>query len=128
FHGHGGASETPVRAPSHGDRRAGLGGEPLPARARCRRHKTFARLFLSLTPNRRGPFVRQDAPETDTATASPCERLAALGITLPPPPAPVANFETHVLDGRTLYLSGQGPIEANGRLHTGRVGEAYDTD
>lgn len=55
--------------------------------------------------------------------ASPYERLAALGIILPPPPPPIANFVTHVEEGKLLFLSGQGPREADGRLHTGRVGE-----
>ncbi len=48
---------------------------------------------------------------------SPYERLAALGITLPPPPPPIANFVTHVLEGNMLYLSGQGPREADGFMH-----------
>lgn len=55
--------------------------------------------------------------------ATPYERLEALGITLPPPPPPIANFVTHVQEGTLLFLSGQGPREADGRLHTGRVGE-----
>ncbi|MBB4294136.1 enamine deaminase RidA (YjgF/YER057c/UK114 family) [Rhizobium leguminosarum] len=56
------------------------------------------------------------------AENSPYERLAALGITLPPPPPPIANFVTHVLEGNMLYLSGQGPREADGFLHAGKVG------
>jgi enamine deaminase RidA (YjgF/YER057c/UK114 family) len=54
--------------------------------------------------------------------AAPYERLAALGIVLPPAPPPIANFVTHVVEGRVLYLSGQGPREADGTLHTGKVG------
>jgi enamine deaminase RidA (YjgF/YER057c/UK114 family) len=53
---------------------------------------------------------------------SPYERLASLGIELPPPPAPIANFVTHVREGNILYLSGQGPREADGFLHAGKVG------
>jgi enamine deaminase RidA (YjgF/YER057c/UK114 family) len=53
---------------------------------------------------------------------SPYDRLKALGITLPPPPAPIANFVTHVAEGKLLFLSGQGPTEADGRLHAGKVG------
>lgn len=55
---------------------------------------------------------------------SPYQRLAALGITLPPPPPPIANFVTHVVEGNLLYLSGQGPREADGFLHAGKVGGA----
>lgn len=50
------------------------------------------------------------------------ERLAALGITLPSAPAPIANFLTHVREGNVLYLSGQGPREADGHLYSGKVG------
>lgn len=55
--------------------------------------------------------------------ATPEERLARLGLVLPPSPPPIANFVSHVIEGGMLYLSGQGPREANGFLHTGRVGE-----
>jgi enamine deaminase RidA (YjgF/YER057c/UK114 family) len=41
---------------------------------------------------------------------------------LPPPPRPVANFVTHVVEGNLLFLSGQGPTEPDGRQHTGKVG------
>ncbi|TBW41311.1 RidA family protein [Siculibacillus lacustris] len=54
--------------------------------------------------------------------ATPEARLAALGLTLPPPPAPVANFVTHVRHGGLLFLSGQGPLGHDGRLSTGKVG------
>lgn len=56
-------------------------------------------------------------PETN-----PSERLAALGIVLPPPPRPIANFVTHVAEGNLLFLSGQGPTEPDGGKHTGKVG------
>ena len=56
------------------------------------------------------------------AAESPEDRLARLGIVVPPPPLPIANFLTHVREGNLLYLSGQGPREADGRLHTGKVG------
>lgn len=64
---------------------------------------------------------------TSPATAgirpgTPAERLASLGIQLPPPPPPIANFLTHVREGNLIYLSGQGPREADGFLHTGKVG------
>lgn len=56
-------------------------------------------------------------PET-----TPYDRLAALGIVLPPPPPPVANFVTHVAEGKLVFLSGQGPTEPDGSQHTGKVG------
>lgn len=53
---------------------------------------------------------------------TPYDRLKALGITLPDAPPPIANFVTHVQEGKLLFLSGQGPTEGDGRLHTGKVG------
>jgi enamine deaminase RidA (YjgF/YER057c/UK114 family) len=67
------------------------------------------------------------SPST-AGTASPSERLAALGITLPSAPPPIANFVTHVLEGDILYLSGQGPREADGTMHTGKVGADVAVD
>ena len=60
------------------------------------------------------------------------DRLAELGLTLPEPAAPIANFVPFVQTGNLLYVSGQGPRTADGRLMTGKVGqglsvaEAYD--
>jgi enamine deaminase RidA (YjgF/YER057c/UK114 family) len=53
--------------------------------------------------------------------------LKELGIALPPPPRPIANFLTHVQEGKLLFLSGQGPMEADGYLHTGKVGLDVDS-
>ncbi|BFO54997.1 MULTISPECIES: RidA family protein [Comamonadaceae] len=61
--------------------------------------------------------------QTIVPSSSPEERLASLGIHLPPPPQPVANFVAARRVGPFLYLSGQGPLEAGGHLHTGVVGE-----
>jgi enamine deaminase RidA (YjgF/YER057c/UK114 family) len=52
--------------------------------------------------------------------------LAARGLVLPPPPAPIANFRTFRRAGNLLFLSGQGPLEANGTLHCGKVGRDVD--
>lgn len=54
--------------------------------------------------------------------ATPYDRLKAMGIVLPEAPPPIANFVTHVAEGTLLFLSGQGPSEADGTLHTGKVG------
>lgn len=67
-------------------------------------------------------------PAANNHAASPYDRLAALGITLPDAPPPIANFVTHVLEGNILYLSGQGPLEADGTLHSGKVGIDQDVE
>jgi len=59
---------------------------------------------------------------------SPYDRLAALGLTLPPAAPPIANFVTHVIEGNMLYLSGQGPTYPDGRRHTGKVGQDVSID
>ena len=66
--------------------------------------------------------MNQSSAIADVPGQSPYERLAALGITLPPSPPPIANFVTHVREGNMLYLSGQGPRAADGFLHAGKVG------
>ncbi|MDK4706281.1 RidA family protein [Rhizobium sp. CNPSo 4062] len=63
-----------------------------------------------------------------SAAQTPYQRLAALGIELPPPPPPIANFVTHVREGNVLYLSGQGPRELDGYLHSGKVGGNVGVD
>lgn len=55
-------------------------------------------------------------------TPGPYHRLSELGIVLPKAPKPVANFVTAVREGDLLFLSGQGPREANGSEHRGKVG------
>ena len=53
-------------------------------------------------------------------------RLAELGLTLPKPPAPMANYVPYKRDGNVLYLSGQGPRRADGGFYTGKVGAEVD--
>jgi enamine deaminase RidA (YjgF/YER057c/UK114 family) len=60
--------------------------------------------------------------------ADPYARLKALGIVLPEPPTPIGNFVTHVQVGELLYLSGQGPSEADGRKHVGKVGAGVSVE
>lgn len=63
---------------------------------------------------------------------TPDQRIAALGLVLPPAPAPIGNFCNYVLCGSQLFISGQGPVTGDGKLFTGKVGldvsvpEAYD--
>jgi enamine deaminase RidA (YjgF/YER057c/UK114 family) len=50
------------------------------------------------------------------------ERLAALGLTLPPPPKPIGNYVPFRLAGNLLFLSGVGPRRADESMMTGKVG------
>ena len=57
------------------------------------------------------------------ATSTPEERLAALGLTLPAVPTPMANYVPYRLAGNLLFLSGQGPKRADGSFMVGRLGK-----
>lgn len=50
-------------------------------------------------------------------------RMAELGIELPVPQTPVANYVGAVLSGNLLFLSGRGPLAADGTMMTGIVGK-----
>lgn len=54
-------------------------------------------------------------------------RLAELGIELPAPRAPVANYVPYIFTGSQLYISGQVSVDASGGV-TGVVGEAVDLE
>jgi enamine deaminase RidA (YjgF/YER057c/UK114 family) len=56
-------------------------------------------------------------------STSPSQRLKALGIVLPSPRKPIANFVPYKRCGNLLYLSGQGPATPDGFRHTGKVGD-----
>ena len=55
------------------------------------------------------------------------ERLAALGITLPLPVAPVANYVPFVRSGSLVHISGQVSTDAQGGIK-GVVGQDVDLD
>ena len=59
---------------------------------------------------------------------TPEAKLAAMGITLPEIPMPMANYVSFKRDGRTLYLSGQGPRRSDGSMATGKVGREVSTE
>jgi len=52
---------------------------------------------------------------------TPEERLAQLGLELPPPPAASANYDLYRLEGDLLFLAGHGPRLPDGSYRTGRI-------
>ncbi len=56
------------------------------------------------------------------ASYDPEARLAELGITLPAPPQPVANYVNGVRTGNLIFLAGKGPKRADGTELTGKLG------
>jgi enamine deaminase RidA (YjgF/YER057c/UK114 family) len=55
------------------------------------------------------------------------QRLADLGLTLPTPVAPIANYVPFVRTGSLVHISGQVSLDANGGI-TGVVGEEVDAE
>ena len=56
------------------------------------------------------------------------EKLAALGLVLPPAPAPLGVYKPFLIDGKYLYLSGHGPVQNDKSLIIGRIGDALDME
>ena len=52
----------------------------------------------------------------------PEARLKELGIVLPEPPRPVANYVNGVRTGNLIFLAGKGPRRADGTEITGKLG------
>ena len=63
--------------------------------------------------------IAQSTPESDY---DPEARLIELGITLPTPPQPVANYVNGVRAGNLIFLAGKGPRYADGSEITGKLG------
>lgn len=59
---------------------------------------------------------------------STTERLAELGLTLPPVAAPVASYVPAVRDGDLVFTSGQLPFVDGQLAVTGKVGGSVDAD
>src|SRR4051794_36398708 len=90
----------------------------------------LARSSCAPAPDRpRSASHRQEGP----MPASPDQRLAELGITLPKPAAPVANYVGVVRTGNLLVVSGQlcfgpdGKLAATGKLGAGVAVEEAKT-
>ena len=87
-----------------------------PFRARrCAERPMVGWLMISFKSER----FRMSEPMT---TSTPEQRLAALGLTLPAVPAPVANYVPYRWAGNLLFLSGQGPKLPDGSFQAGRLG------
>ncbi|MDA1040606.1 MAG: RidA family protein [Planctomycetota bacterium] len=54
--------------------------------------------------------------------------FAALDLALPPAPKPAGVYKPCLVDGRHVYVSGHGPVLADGSLIAGRVGHDLDKD
>ncbi len=55
------------------------------------------------------------------------ERLGALGVVLPTPPAPVASYVPYVIIGDIVYVSGQVSVDASGGVK-GKLGGELEVE
>lgn len=55
-------------------------------------------------------------------------RLAALGIDLPTPGKPAANYVPFVIAGKLVFVSGQVPLAPDGVKFVGKVGREYSLE
>ena len=67
-------------------------------------------------------FLAAQAPK------NPETRIKELGITLRTPGAPTANFLGAVRVGNLVYLSGHGPLKADGEYMIGKVGSEFNLE
>lgn len=61
-------------------------------------------------------------------TSSVDAKLAELGITLPTPTPPLANYVPVARTGNLLFVSGQISIDAAGKIITGKLGDGVDVE
>ncbi len=58
----------------------------------------------------------------------PDSKIIELGLVLPPAPKPVGVYKPVLVIDKYLYVSGQGPVNADGSLMKGKLGADLDTD
>ena len=87
--------------------------------------KLVTKLFLSLLLLW---FVSTQNSFAQSKSGDPEKRIKELGITLKEPGKPIANFVPAVTVGKLVYLSGQGPVQANGEFVKGKVGKDLDVE
>ncbi len=56
------------------------------------------------------------------------QRLIDLGLELPPAPEPIGVYKPIIVVGDMAYLSGHGPVRADGTMVTGRLGLDVDVE
>src|SRR5687768_18133708 len=59
---------------------------------------------------------------------TPEQKIAELKLELPPAPRPMGVYKPVVVVGGLAYVSGHGPVRADGSLIVGRVGESLSLE
>jgi enamine deaminase RidA (YjgF/YER057c/UK114 family) len=79
----------------------------------------LAMALFSCEGNTDGETVKA---QSNAASNTIEQRLTELGIELPEPSSPVANYVNAVTTGNLVFLAGKGPKKADGEYITGKVG------
>ena len=58
----------------------------------------------------------------------PSQIIEELGLKLPPAPKPAGVYKPILVVDKSLYVSGQGPVNSDGSLMLGRVGDGINED
>ncbi|MEM7382221.1 MAG: RidA family protein [Bacteroidota bacterium] len=61
-------------------------------------------------------------------SSTPSARLKALGLELPPAPPPAGLYKPVLVVDNFLFISGQGPMQADGSYMEGRAGDDLDLE
>ena len=69
---------------------------------------------------------QKDANVTTETYQSPEARVTQLKLELPPAPKAMGVYKPVIVIGNMAYVSGHGPLKADGSLITGRVGADLD--
>lgn len=56
------------------------------------------------------------------------QRFETTGLVLPPAPSPMGVYKPYLIVGNCLYVSGHGPVQTDGNLITGRIGDDIDME
>lgn len=59
---------------------------------------------------------------------TPTQNFEQLNLQLPPAPAPKGVYKPLFIVGNLVYVSGHGPVQTNGELIFGKVGDEIDTE
>ena len=72
--------------------------------------------------------AQQRGGDAAIPAGDPEAKLKELGITLPEPAAPIANYVNVVRTGNLLFLAGKGPLQKDGKDVVGRLGKDMSVD
>ena len=79
-------------------------------------------LFAGCAPPVEDTAVAQEAEPEVAAGTVVADRLAELGVELPEPSAPVANYVRATTSGNLVFLAGHIPVRPDGTRITGKLG------